>query len=367
MMHTTARDRIFDALRQHGSTIRGDGEQFMAQCPGHDDRNPSLSIGPRRDGKGIVVHCHAGCERRDVLAPLNMTDADLFDEPKLRDAYATSASYQYPGGRINYRIPKASGGKTFRQENGGSQDKTLYLGDQLGDPDATVYVNEGEKAADAMRAACGVIAVAAGGATRPVDYSALAERDVVLIEDNDDKGRKWSANAAASLTPIAKSVRVVRAAADHAKADAADHIAAGYGLTDFVDVDHADATDATDATDVRRDGEGDATDATDATDVRHDGEAVLDAVEHYLARFVSFPSVHALIAYVLWIAHTHLLDAWESTPRIAFMSPEPASGKTRALEVAEPLVPRPVHAVNCTPAYLFRQGRWRRRQANDPL
>jgi hypothetical protein len=49
------------------------------------------------------------------------------------------------------------------------------------------------------------------------------------------------------------------------------------------------------------------------------------------------------------------MDAFESTPRLAFLSPEPASGKTRALEVTEPLVPRPVEAVNVTPAYLFRK------------
>src|ERR1019366_9793233 len=53
--------------------------------------------------------------------------------------------------------------------------------------------------------------------------------------------------------------------------------------------------------------------------------------------------------------HTHRMDAWESTPRIAFLSPEPGSGKSRALEVTELLVPRPVHAVNTTPAYLFRK------------
>src|SRR5262245_6022310 len=44
-----------------------------------------------------------------------------------------------------------------------------------------------------------------------------------------------------------------------------------------------------------------------------------------------------------------------STPRISFLSPEPASGKTRALEVSEPLVPCPVEAVNVSPAYLFRK------------
>jgi hypothetical protein len=49
------------------------------------------------------------------------------------------------------------------------------------------------------------------------------------------------------------------------------------------------------------------------------------------------------------------MDEWDSTPRIAFLSPEPGSGKTRALEVSETLVPRPVEAVNTTPAYLFRK------------
>lgn len=49
------------------------------------------------------------------------------------------------------------------------------------------------------------------------------------------------------------------------------------------------------------------------------------------------------------------MDRWESTPRIAFLSPEPGSRKSRCLEVTEPLVPRPVHAVNTTPAYLFRK------------
>lgn len=85
------------------------------------------------------------------------------------------------------------------------------------------------------------------------------------------------------------------------------------------------------------------------------GVHVLDAVHTFLGRFVAYPSPHAHVAHTLWIAHTHFMDSWESTPRIAFLSPEPGSGKSRALEVTEPLVPRPVHAVNTTPAYLFRK------------
>ena len=85
------------------------------------------------------------------------------------------------------------------------------------------------------------------------------------------------------------------------------------------------------------------------------GAKLLDDVKAFLTRFVVYPSEHELIAHALWIAHTWFMDRWESTPRIAFLSPEPASGKSRALEVTEPLVPRPVHAVNTTPAYLFRK------------
>jgi hypothetical protein len=69
------------------------------------------------------------------------------------------------------------------------------------------------------------------------------------------------------------------------------------------------------------------------------GEFMLNAVFKFTGRFVSYPSEAAHIAVVLWCVHTHLMDCWESTPRLAFLSPEPGSGKTRALEITELLVP----------------------------
>ena len=84
-------------------------------------------------------------------------------------------------------------------------------------------------------------------------------------------------------------------------------------------------------------------------------DKLLDEVEEFLVRFVAYPSETAKVAHALWILHTHCMDEWESTPRIAFLSPEPASGKTRALEITETLVPRPVEAISATPAYLFRK------------
>ena len=48
---------------------------------------------------------------------------------------------------------------------------------------------------------------------------------------------------------------------------------------------------------------------------------ILDDIHEFLGRFVIYPSKEAHDAHVLWIAHTHCMDAWESTPRIAFLSP----------------------------------------------
>ncbi|BBC33571.1 DNA primase [Streptomyces graminofaciens] len=84
------------------------------------------------------------------------------------------------------------------------------------------------------------------------------------------------------------------------------------------------------------------------------GAALLDGVEAFHRRFNVFPHEAAYVAVALWDAHAHLIDCFDSTPRIAFLSPEPGSGKSRALEIVETLVPRPMVAVNASAAALFR-------------
>ncbi|MFP1155657.1 hypothetical protein BHQ21_25785 [Mycobacterium sherrisii] len=83
------------------------------------------------------------------------------------------------------------------------------------------------------------------------------------------------------------------------------------------------------------------------------GRTVLDAVADFLDRFIAYPSEHALYAHALWLAHTWRMDEWDSTPRLAFMSPEKGSGKTRSLEVSEHLVPRAVRVSQATTGYIL--------------
>jgi hypothetical protein len=80
----------------------------------------------------------------------------------------------------------------------------------------------------------------------------------------------------------------------------------------------------------------------------------LDLLENYLRRFVAYPSEHALVAHALWIVHTHLLECFDTTPRLAFMSAEKESGKTRALEVTALFVPEPIFSISASPAVIVR-------------
>lgn len=98
----------------------------------------------------------------------------------------------------------------------------------------------------------------------------------------------------------------------------------------------------------------DALDGIDATV----GPTLFGEVENFIRRFLVLPDEHGYVALVLWVAHCYLADETrgfiDSTPRLAFVSPEPGSGKSRALEVIESLVPNPLRLANVTIAVLFR-------------
>ncbi|WP_233159183.1 DUF3631 domain-containing protein [Pseudonocardia sp. MH-G8] len=86
-----------------------------------------------------------------------------------------------------------------------------------------------------------------------------------------------------------------------------------------------------------------------------DGGAALDDVAAFIGRYVAFPTVHALVAVVLWAAHTHAVaGTWYVTPRLVLDSAEPGSGKTRVLELLALLVQRPEMTISATVAAIFR-------------
>lgn len=60
--------------------VRRSGTGWMARCPAHEDRNPSLSI-DEREGR-ILLYCHAGCTVDAICAARGIRVSDLFSGPR---------------------------------------------------------------------------------------------------------------------------------------------------------------------------------------------------------------------------------------------------------------------------------------------
>lgn len=75
---------LLDRLERVKQTGQG---RWVARCPAHDDRSPSLSI--RETENRILLKCFAGCGAADVVAALDMNLSDLFPERLTHHAPAT--------------------------------------------------------------------------------------------------------------------------------------------------------------------------------------------------------------------------------------------------------------------------------------
>lgn len=74
-----------DALLARLAGVRRTGtDRWLARCPAHDDRRPSLSLRAVADGR-VLLHCWAGCETADVLDAIGATWADIYP-PRDRSA-----------------------------------------------------------------------------------------------------------------------------------------------------------------------------------------------------------------------------------------------------------------------------------------
>ncbi|MEP9381129.1 phage/plasmid primase, P4 family [Nocardioides cheoyonin] len=224
---TPAYDRLLADLEAHGCRVVPNGAgSAMATCPAHEDGDPSLSI--RRIEGSVLIFCHAGCDYRDVLAALGRSPRDLYDTPGKQE-------YVYEDRTVTRRV--TASGKKFAQkisEDAKGRPALLYRLDRLrAAPEAAVYLVEGERDVLAIESLGSVATTAPMGAGNidKCDLSPLHGRHVVAVVDRDPAGDKWATTVRALLTGRAATLRFVRAATGK---DAADHIAAGHSLDDFI-------------------------------------------------------------------------------------------------------------------------------------
>lgn len=54
-------------------------DRWLAQCPAHEDKRPSLSIRELDDGR-VLINCFAGCGAANVLDAVGLEFQDLYPE-----------------------------------------------------------------------------------------------------------------------------------------------------------------------------------------------------------------------------------------------------------------------------------------------
>lgn len=70
----TPANQLLGRLMRVKRTGRG---RWLASCPAHDDKSPSLSVREKPDGT-LLIHCFAGCGALDVLNSLGLQWNALF-------------------------------------------------------------------------------------------------------------------------------------------------------------------------------------------------------------------------------------------------------------------------------------------------
>jgi putative DNA primase/helicase len=210
----------FIALKLKGKRV---GKDFVALCPSHEDKNPSLSITDRKDGR-ILFKCHAGCTQQQVLEALR--ELGLWPTPQESEATQKNITYTYVdenGNPIHRTIRTPD--KRFWQEHleGGTWVRgcgdrvVLYHLDELtARCTEAVCIAEGEKDVDRLRS-FGYLATCnpmGAGKWRPCYAAALRDRDIVLFYDNDEApkkrvGQMHAAHIALSLCTVGCKIRII--------------------------------------------------------------------------------------------------------------------------------------------------------------
>ncbi len=231
----TARD-ILGALRG----LRGGNGQWTALCPAHDDHHPSLSV--TESGGKLLLYCHAGCSYEAIKRALGLHDERDGDWAAIEATY----DYRDETGKLLYqavrlrpksfrvRVPDGDGWEWTLSK---VKERVLYrLPEILAQPDQTVFVVEGEKDADRLTKHGLLATTNLGGAGKwRAEYTrALANRDVVILPDNDVPGRAHAQTVAQALHGQAASVRIVELPGLDEHGDVSDWLAAGHTTAELL-------------------------------------------------------------------------------------------------------------------------------------
>ncbi|WP_051325999.1 ATP-binding protein [Glycomyces tenuis] len=247
-----------DALRElvlpKLDRVQKTADGFMARCPAHEDRNPSLSLGYGTKHP-VIFKCHAGCDAEDILKALGLTWEELSaprEERKgaYRGKSTMIATYDYvdEDGKLLYQVCRFEPKKFLQRRPLPGGDWEFKLGNtrrvlyrlpaviEAVKAGRQVWVVEGEKDVHAVEERLGLPATCnSGGAGMGWPDSAFEmfrDASVAIWSDADKEGRAHARKVMASLAAVGAEVTVYESPTHK---DAADHLGAGFGLEELVE------------------------------------------------------------------------------------------------------------------------------------
>lgn len=240
-------------------------DQVQCICPAHRDKEASLTIG--RGDRGTVLHCHAGCETADIVKAVGLSMRDLFykdnaatvekwrgyvegrEKRQIEDVYPyvdLSGRYAFTRLRLSGKkfIYGIVNGDRFNYGLNGKHRKDIpavYCGSLTGlqkavDAGEVVFYCEGEKDVKTVNSH-GLTGVTCGASGDWVQGCAtlFEGADVVILQDNDDAGRKSARAIAKDLKPVAKRVRIIVPTPDIEHGDVSDFFR-DHDVSDLMDL-----------------------------------------------------------------------------------------------------------------------------------
>ncbi len=199
-------------------------------------------------GDALELLVHTG-HAQDSLGALKLVGKSLSLEPSQSRSVTLKTAYNYE--RVDgalaltvTRVDYSDGSKDFFQKTARgltpAQDNQFdHLPYNLpaiaANPNATIYITEGEKCADTLISLRLLATCNAGGAGnwRPALNQHFANRHVVILPDNDEAGEKHLHKLLDELDDVAASIRVCRLPDLPPKGDVVDWLSAGNDLDEL--------------------------------------------------------------------------------------------------------------------------------------
>lgn len=225
----------------NGATPRNN--TINVRCPCHNDKKASLSISQGRNNR-IILKCHAGCNYKNILSEVGLTEADLFNDGRVKqekNLLTKIASYVDKPIEAVYDYKDATGKYLYSKIRFVGKFIRYVVVDhkadryKLGKPEGAytlynlpaalkaikkgfpVYITEGEKDVDTLKK-LHLTAVTAGGVGdwRSEFTHYFTGARVIILPDNDAPGLDLKDKIIADLKPFAHSIKwVVTSKAEH--------------------------------------------------------------------------------------------------------------------------------------------------------